>query len=109
MKTIGLLGGTSWESTVYYYKYLNEGIRKRLGSHNSDEILMYSFNFKLSKVADKLSKATQTLEKSGADCIMICANTLHKHADEVQTRISIPVLNIIDAIGERLISQMKEL
>lgn len=110
MKTIGLIGGMSFESTMEYYRIINEEVNKKLKSHHSAKILIYSFDFEellelryeLPRVGDMLSKAAQILEKGGADCILICANTMHVLADEVQSRITIPILNIIDATAQEI-------
>jgi aspartate racemase len=110
MKTIGLIGGMSWESTLEYYRIINELIKEKLGGHNSAKILLYSFNFQeimdhryeLPLLADKLSKVAQLLEKAGAECLLLCVNTLHVFADDVQSRVSIPILNIIDAIAQEV-------
>lgn len=114
MKTIGMLGGMSWESTQTYYQEINEGIKATLGGLHSAEILLHSVNFdsiaKLQRVgdwqatADILTNAAQNLEKSGADCLLICTNTMHKIAPEVQASIQIPLLHIADATAEQLIS-----
>ena len=110
MKTIGLIGGTSWTSTLEYYRLLNEKVSQKLGGDNSAKLLLYSFNFQelldlkyeLPLVSNKLELVAQNLERAGADCILICANTLHMFAQEIQSRISIPLINIIDATAERM-------
>ena len=112
MKTIGLLGGMSWESTVTYYQIINETIKEKLGGLHSARILLYSVDFAeiekcqsegdWEKRADILSEAARNLEKAGADFIVICTNTMHKVAPEIQDRIHVPVMHIAEATAEVL-------
>lgn len=112
MKTIGLLGGMSWESTVTYYQIINETIKEKLGGLHSARILLYSVDFveiekcqsegDWEKSADILSEAARNLEKAGADFIVICTNTMHKVAPEIQDRIHVPVMHIAEATAEVL-------
>ena len=112
MKTIGLLGGMSWESTVTYYQIINETIKEKLGGLHSARILLYSVDFAeiekcqsegdWEKSADILSVAARNLEKAGADFIVICTNTMHKVAPEIQDRIHVPVMHIAEATAEVL-------
>ncbi|MFM2580379.1 aspartate/glutamate racemase family protein [Vibrio fortis] len=112
MKTIGLLGGMSWESTASYYKALNEGVKSRLGGLNSAKVVLFSVNFdeieklqhqgKWDETAVLLSDAAESVEKAGADFLMICTNTMHKVVPEIESRISIPVLHIADATANVL-------
>jgi aspartate racemase len=112
VKTIGLLGGMSWESTVGYYRLINEGIKARLGGLHSAEIAMYSVDFdpleKLQHSGDwdamarMLSDAARRIESAGADFLLICTNTMHKVAPEVEQAINIPLLHIASATGEVL-------
>ncbi len=112
MKTIGLLGGMSWESTASYYAAINTGIKKALGGLHSAKICLYSVNFdeieKLqhqglwSQTADILTQGAQAVEAGGADFLLICTNTMHKVADEIQANINIPILHIADATAEKL-------
>ncbi|MDK9763137.1 aspartate/glutamate racemase family protein [Vibrio sp. D420a] len=112
MKTIGLLGGMSWESTASYYKALNEGVKSRLGGLNSAKVVLLSVNFdeieklqhqgKWDETAVLLSDAAESVEKAGADILMICTNTMHKVVPEIESRISIPVLHIADATANVL-------
>ncbi|WP_148864084.1 aspartate/glutamate racemase family protein [Marinobacter fonticola] len=112
MKTIGLLGGMSWESTVSYYRALNEGVKQALGGLHSARIVMNSVDFAdieaLQKSGDwpetarLLSKAAQSVEAGGADFLLIGTNTMHKVAPEIQAAISIPLLHIADATAEKL-------
>lgn len=114
MKTIGLLGGMSWESTLSYYKLINEGgVKEALGGLNSAKICMYSVNFseieklqhqgKWEETASILSDAASSIEKGGgADFILICTNTMHKVAPQIEASINIPILHIADATAELL-------
>jgi len=115
LKTIGLIGGMSWESTATYYQLLNEAVKERLGGLHSAPILLYSFDFApieaLQSAGDwescarLLSEAGQKLEKAGADLLLICTNTQHKVADQVQEGVSIPLLHIADATAEELLAR----
>ena len=115
MKTIGLIGGMSWESTVLYYRTINEGIKQRLGGLHSAQILLASVDFDpIEKMqaegdwagaAQVLADAAAQLDKAGADAIMICTNTMHKVAPEVEAAISVPLLHIADATGEALVAK----
>jgi aspartate racemase len=107
MKVIGLIGGMSWESTAEYYRIINQKIKERLGGHHSGRILLYSVNFseieKLQRegrweaATEFMCEAAMRVELGGADCILICTNTMHKMAAEVQKAITIPLLHIADA------------
>ncbi|KEO84698.1 aspartate/glutamate racemase family protein [Tumebacillus flagellatus] len=115
MKTIGLLGGMSWESTALYYKHINELVRDEFGGLHSANVLLYSVNFEeiaacqragdWAKAASILSEAARSLQAGGADLLLICTNTMHKIADEVQAAVSIPLLNIIDVTAEAIRAQ----
>ena len=112
MKTIGLIGGMSWESTVTYYQILNETVKAQLGGLHSAKILLYSVDFaqieefqtqgRWEESAEILAQAAENLEKAGADFLLICTNTMHKIAPQVQQRISIPLLHIAEATAEAL-------
>ena len=114
MKTIGMLGGMSWESTANYYKALNEGIKESLGGLHSAKICLVSVDFEeIEKLqhqgdwratADILANASQAVESGGADFLLICTNTMHKVAPEIEQAISIPVLHIADATADRLLA-----
>ncbi|MFA6247267.1 MAG: amino acid racemase [Mucilaginibacter sp.] len=103
MRKIGLIGGISWTSTIEYYKYINEGINQKLGNLNFAECIIYSLNF--GDVQEKgwvnsfplLLNACETLKKSGAEAIVLCANTAHLFADDLQDKIGLPVISIITA------------
>lgn len=115
MKTIGLIGGMSWESTVTYYKIINNIVKENLGGLNSAKIILYSVNFKeiedcqVSGDWDKsgaiLAEAAKKLENAGADFVLICTNTMHKVSDVVASAISIPLLHIADVTAEALKSK----
>jgi aspartate racemase len=106
MQTIGLIGGMSWESTAVYYRLLNEQVRDRLGGLHSAEILMRSVDFdaivrlqkqgRWGEASQILTDIARALEEGGAGCLLICTNTMHKLADEVQQAVSIPLLHIAD-------------
>lgn len=112
MKTIGLIGGMSWESTVTYYQVINEIVNQELGGLHSAKILLYSVDFAeiekcqadgdWDKSADILSAAARNLEKAGADFIVICTNTMHKVAPQIQSKIGIPILHIAEATADEL-------
>ena len=115
MKTVGLLGGMSWESTVGYYRAINEGIKNKLGGLHSAKIAMYSVDFapieKLQHQGDWggtakiLSEAAQKIESAGADFLLICTNTMHKVAPQIEQTVNIPLLHIADATAEVLVQQ----
>lgn len=108
MKTIGLIGGMSWESTVPYYTILNTVIKQQLGGLHSAQCLLYSVDFDeievcqssgdWEKSAQILGNIARRLQTAGADCIVICTNTMHKVAPQIQAQITIPVLHIADAV-----------
>lgn len=107
MKTLGLLGGMSWESTAIYYRLLNEIVRERLGGLHSAKLLLWSFDF--AEIAERqhhgdwegagvlLVEAARKLESGGAEGLLLCTNTMHKLADRVQASVSIPLIHIADA------------
>lgn len=113
MKTIGLLGGMSWESTVGYYREINTGVKQKLGGLHSAKIILNSVDFapieKLQQsgdwdaTADILCDAARSVEAGGADFILICTNTMHKVADQVENAVKIPLLHIADATAEVLV------
>jgi aspartate racemase len=114
MKTIGMLGGMSWESTMSYYKLINERVKTSLGGLHSAKIFMYSVDFeeieelqhsdRWQETADILSSAARSVEAGGADFLVICSNTMHKVSPEIEAAISIPVLHIADATAQRLLA-----
>lgn len=108
----------SWESTVSYYQIINESVKKRLGGLHSAKILLYSVNFdeietlqhkgEWEKTGDILSKAAQNLEQGGAEFMLICTNTMHKVAPQIEKNINIPILHIADATGNILKNDNKK-
>ena len=114
MKTIGLIGGMSWESSSEYYRIVNEEIRKRLGGLHSAKCVLYSVDFEeiencqrndeWEKAARILIDAACKLELAGADFIIICTNTMHKVANKIQAGIDIPVLHIADITAQQVLS-----
>ncbi|MCD9537790.1 aspartate/glutamate racemase family protein [Photobacterium carnosum] len=114
MKTIGMLGGMSWESTASYYKAINEGVKAELGGLSSAKICLYSVNFeeieklqhqgRWNDTAVILTQAAKAVEAGGADFLIICTNTMHKVATEIEAEISIPILHIADATAKKLVS-----
>jgi aspartate racemase len=115
VKTIGLLGGMSWESSILYYQIINETVRERLGGLHSAQSLMYSFDFaeiEALQMADdwdgathRMIHAARQVERGGADCLVICTNTMHKMADDVQNAIDIPLIHIADAAAQAIKAQ----
>lgn len=114
MKTIGLIGGMSWESTSEYYRIINEEVKRRLGGLHSAKCILFSVDFEeieicqrqgeWEKAAKILSDAARSLEAGGADFIIICTNTMHKVAHEIQTGIHIPLLHIADITAEKVLA-----
>lgn len=112
MKTIGLIGGMSWESTVTYYQIINEAVKERLGGLHSAKCILYSVDFQeieecqargdWEKSGEILADAAVSLERAGADFIVICTNTMHKVAPVIQKAVSIPVVHIADATAAEL-------
>jgi len=112
MKTIGLIGGMSWESSIEYYRIINETVKAKLGGLHSSKSIMYSVDFadiealqhqgKWHDAAQILAEAAKKLEKGGADFVIICTNTMHKVADDIQAHIHIPILHIADATARRI-------
>ena len=113
MKTIGMLGGMSWESTTSYYRELNEGVKKALGGLHSAKIVLNSVNFEeIEKLqhaddweatAEILKKSAKAIEAGGADFLIICTNTMHIVAPEIEAAIDIPILHIADATAQKLV------
>jgi aspartate racemase len=112
LKTIGLIGGMSWESTVTYYRVINETIKELLGGLHSAKCLLYSVDFQeiekyqasgeWDKSGSILTEAARVLEKGGADFIVICTNTMHKVVPMIQSEINIPILHIAEATADTL-------
>jgi aspartate racemase len=112
MKTIGLIGGMSWESSLEYYRIINETTKARLGGFHSAKCLMYSVDFaeieelqhqdRWDDAAQLMIDAAQRLEHARADFVVICTNTMHKSADEIQSNVHIPLLHIADATAQKI-------
>jgi len=112
MKTIGLIGGMSWESTVDYYRIINQEVARRLGGLHSAKILMYSVAFgeleplmregKWDEIGGHMATIAKTLESGGADVILLCTNTVHKVAGWIEGAITVPFIHIADATGEEI-------
>ena len=115
LKTIGLIGGMSWESTVTYYKIINETIKKKLGGLHSAKCILYSVDFQeieecqangnWEKSGEILGEAANNLEKAGADFIVICTNTMHKVVNQIKEKISIPILHIAEMTAEKILEK----
>ncbi|MCU7801275.1 MAG: aspartate/glutamate racemase family protein [gamma proteobacterium symbiont of Lucinoma myriamae] len=115
MKTIGLLGGMSWESTLGYYRAINEGVNNKVGGLHSAKIAMYSVDFEpieqlqhagdWESTAKILSEAAKSIQAAGADFLLICTNTMHKVAPEIEAAIQIPLLHIADATADILVNE----
>lgn len=115
MKTIGLLGGMSWESTALYYQQINKMVHRKLGKLHSAKVIINSVDFEeiaalqakglWQEAGAYLAEQAQNLEKAGADCILVCTNTMHKVAAQIEDSISIPFLHIADATAKEILSQ----
>lgn len=110
MNIIGLIGGMSWESSAEYYRLINRAVRDRLGALRSAEILMFSVDFgpieraqhegRWDEMGEMLAKAARRLQAGGADCVLLCTNTMHKVAGAIEGAVSIPFLHIADPVGQ---------
>lgn len=115
MKTIGLLGGMSWESTIPYYRLTNEGVKAQLGGLHSASLLLHSVDFheieecqrsgEWEKAGDILADAAVGLQNAGAQGIVLCTNTMHKIAGQIEARCDVPFLHIADATGRAIVAQ----
>jgi len=115
LKTIGLIGGMSWESTVTYYKIINETVKEKLGGLHSAKCILYSVDFQeieecqangnWEKSGEILGEAANNLEKAGADFIVICTNTMHKVINQIKEKISIPILHIAEMTAEKILEK----
>jgi aspartate racemase len=114
MKLLGLIGGMSWESTIEYYRIINEFVKERLGGWNCAEIFMYSVNFeriyelqqqnKWAEIAKILISISKKLEIAGCAAIVICSNTAHKIADDIEAEISIPLIHVVDETAKVILN-----
>ena len=112
MKTLGLVGGTSWHSTIEYYRSINQSVNDHFGNNTNPPLLLWNMNQALvhrfqveddwDSVADLVIDGARRLEKSGAEAIMLCANTPHKICDKVESQLSIPLLHIADATAKAI-------
>jgi aspartate racemase len=115
LKTIGLIGGMSWESTVTYYKIINETVKEKLGRLHSAKCILYSVDFQeieecqangnWEKSGEILGEAAYNLEKAGVDFIVICTNTMHKVVNQVKEKISVPILHIAEMTAEKILEK----
>ena len=115
LKTIGLIGGMSWESTATYYKIINETVKEKLGGLHSAKCILYSVDFQeieecqangnWEKSGEILGEAAYNLEKAGADFIVICTNTMHKVINQIKEKISIPILHIAEMTAEKILEK----
>ena len=115
LKTIGLIGGMSWESTATYYKIINETVKEKLGGLHSAKCILYSVDFQeieecqangnWEKSGEILGEAAYNLEKAGADFIVICTNTMHKVVNQIKEKISIPILHIAEMTAEKILEK----
>ena len=115
LKTIGLIGGMSWKSTVTYYKIINEVIKEKLGGLHSAKCVLYSVDFQeieecqangnWEKSGEILGEAAYNLEKAGADFIVICTNTMHKVVNQIKEKISVPILHIAEMTAEKILEK----
>ena len=114
MKTIGLIGGMSWESSIEYYRIINETAKEKLGGLHSAKSLMVTVDFaeieklqhedRWDEAGQILARCAQDLERGGADFIVLCTNTMHKLADQMTSNVSIPLLHIADATAEKIVA-----
>ncbi|CAI3119080.1 Putative racemase YgeA [Acinetobacter calcoaceticus] len=115
MKTIGLLGGMSWESTALYYQQINKMVHGKLGKLHSAKVIINSVDFEeiaalqakglWQEAGAYLAEQAQNLEKAGAECILVCTNTMHKIASQIEDAITVPFLHIADATAKEIVSQ----
>jgi aspartate racemase len=115
MRTIGLIGGTSWVSTVDYYRIINQTLNERLGGLNSAKILLYSMNFAEKKahldsgnwetISQCYCREARNLQNAGAGCILLCANTPHRIADDIQKEIDIPLIHIAEETAKEIAAE----
>lgn len=115
MKKIGLIGGMSWESTTLYYQWINREVQKRLGGLHSAKMIVTSVDFaEIEKMqsqgdwdlaAKVLADEAKALENAGADCVVLCTNTMHKLAKEIEDAVSIPFIHIAKATGEAILAE----
>ena len=115
MRCIGLIGGMSWESTVLYYQHINQGIKAALGGLHSAKLVLVSVDFAeierlqhagaWHEAGEVLAQAAQSLQAAGAECVVLCTNTMHKLAQQIQAAVDIPLLHIGDATARAILNQ----
>jgi len=115
MKTIGLIGGMTWHSTADYYRFINEGVQKRLGGNASARLVLWSMEFaeieafqetdNWERMTALMVDAARRIESAGAECVVICANTMHQTAEAVVAAVKIPLLHIADAAAAKILRQ----
>ena len=115
MKVIGLIGGMSWESSAVYYRLVNEGVRARLGGLHNARSLLYTLDFfaieamqhagRWDEAGAVLEDAALRLERGGAECVVLCTNTMHKLADRIEAAVAVPLLHIVDATASALVAR----
>ncbi len=115
MKRIGMIGGMSWESSLEYYRLINEGVKEALGGSHSANCLMYSFDFQIVEdlqhqgkwdvLTDMMVKEAQNLKKAGAQCIVICTNTMHKMAPDIVKETGLPLIHIAEATAQEILAR----
>jgi aspartate racemase len=115
MKVIGLIGGMSWESSAVYYRLVNEGVRARLGGQHNARSVLYTLDFsaieamqhagRWDEAGGVLADAALRLERSGAECVVLCTNTMHKLADRIECAVGIPLLHIVDATAGAIVAR----
>lgn len=118
MKTIGLLGGMSWESTAIYYRLINEGVRQQAGGLHSAKIAMVSVDFHeieelqaksdWQKAGGILAESARQVQAAGADCLLLCTNTMHKVAGKIQATLDIPFIHLADATAQRILADQRK-
>ncbi len=115
MKTLGLIGGMSWESTALYYKLLNQAIRQQCKNLHSAKIILHSVDFqeieilqrenRWSEAGEILAQIAMSLERGGADCILLCTNTMHKVAPRIEAAVNVPFLHLADATADKIVER----
>jgi aspartate racemase len=112
MKTIGLIGGMTWHSTADYYRFINEGVQKRLGGNASARLVLWSMEFaeieafqetdNWERMTDLMVDAARRVEAAGAECVVVCANTMHRTAEAIEAAVKIPLLHVADATAAEI-------
>lgn len=118
MKTIGLIGGMSWESSLEYYRLINETVKQKLGGYHSAKIVMHSVDFaeveelqhegRWNEAGKMMAESAIVLQNAGADVVVLCTNTMHMCANEIESAIQVPFIHIVDPTAENLIRRDKD-